>query len=270
MRLLLLLIVAASMRAQTPPPRFSVASVHPCQADSGSGRGQKGNGGRSMSPVTFNLPCLPLRFYINLAYVISNPPLVATNPNPVLEGGPDWIDSTQYRISAKTEQAVDTRVMNGPMLRALLEERFHLKLRRETRDVPVYALTVAKSGLKLRPSDGASCVPLPADPSLPMGAKPWCGLPRNSRDQGLIKHDLPGGTMSLFAQGLRLSGRLVIDRTGIADKFDFHLEYATDDAPPSDAPSMETALAKLGLRLERITAPREFVIVDHVERPSGN
>jgi uncharacterized protein (TIGR03435 family) len=186
MRLLLLSIAAASMRAQTPPPRFSVASVHPCQADSGSGRGQKGNGGRSMSPVTFNLPCLPLRFYINLAYVISNPPLVATNPNPVLEGGPDWVDSTQYRISAKTEQAVDTRVMNGPMLRALLEERFHLKLRRETRDVPVYALTVAKSGLKLRPSDGASCVPLPADPSLPMGAKPWCGLPRNSRDQGLI------------------------------------------------------------------------------------
>jgi uncharacterized protein (TIGR03435 family) len=76
--------------------------------------------------------------------------------------------------------------------------------------------------------------------------------------------------MSQFAPALRLSGRLIIDRTGVADTFDIHIEYAADDAAPSDVPSMETALAKLGLRLERITAPREYVIVDHVERPSGN
>jgi len=166
--------------------------------------------------------------------------------------------------------ATDKAVMDGPMLRYLLEERFHLKLRRETREVPAYALTVAKSGLKLRPSDGWSCAPRPADQSIAPGAKPWCGQARNSRDQGLIKTDLPSGTMSQLAPALRLSGRLVIDRTGSSDTFDFHLEYGTDEDPAPDAPSMEAALAKLGLRLERINAPREFVIVDHVERPSGN
>jgi len=273
MRLLVLLIAAGAIHAQSSPSaRFSVASIRQCRADDPSaGRGSKGgNGGRSMSPVTFNLPCLPLRFYVNLAYVVSNAPAVSVNPNPVLEGGPDWIDSTQYQLSAKTEQATEKSVMNGPMLRALLEERFHLKLRRETREVPAYALTVAKSGLKLDRSDGSNCAPRPADLSVPPGAKPWCGLSRNSRDQGLIQHDLPGGTMSLFALALRLSGRLVIDRTGIVDTFDFHIQHASDDAPTSDAPSMEAALARLGLRLERITAPREFLIVDHVERPTGN
>jgi uncharacterized protein (TIGR03435 family) len=273
MRGLVLLLAAGALHAQPQPaPRFSVASIRPCKADDpAAGRGSKGgNGRRSSSPVTFNLPCLPLRFYINLAYVISDAPPAAVNPAPVLEGGPDWIDSTQYQVSAKTEQPIDKSVMNGPMLRALLEERFHLKLRHETREVGAYALTVAKSGLELRPSDGASCLPRPDDLSISPGAKQWCGMARNSRQQGLITTTLAGGTMSQFAPALRLSGRLIIDRTGVSDTFDIHIEYAADDAAPSDAPSMETALAKLGLRLERITAPREYVIVDHVEPPSGN
>jgi uncharacterized protein (TIGR03435 family) len=84
-------------------------------------------------------------------------------------------------------------MINGPMLRALLEERFRLKFHRETREVPICSLTVAKSGLKLQPSSGGSCTPRDlSQPSLPPGEKPWCGQPRGSKTSRLIKTDLPG------------------------------------------------------------------------------
>jgi uncharacterized protein (TIGR03435 family) len=205
-----------------------VASVKACKGESAAdGRGQKGGGGgggASSSPVTFNLPCMPVKFFINLAYVISIPRLDGGNYKPVLEGGPTWIDSDCYQISAKAGDAVSKDMMNGAMLQALLEERFRLKLHRETREVPIYALTVAKSGLKLRPSDGGSCTPRDlSQPSLPPGEKPWCGQLRGSKTSRLIKTDLPGGTMAQFAQALGLSGRTVIDNTGITEKFDFQV-----------------------------------------------
>ena len=145
----------------------------------------------------------------------------------MLEGGPARIDSDRYQISAKAGDAVGKEMMNGPMLRALLEERFRLKFHRETREVPIYSLTVAKSGLKLQPSSGGSCTPRDlSQPSLPPGEKPWCGQPRGSKTSRLIETGLPGGTMAQFAQALGLSGRMVIDQTGITEKFDFQVEYA--------------------------------------------
>jgi uncharacterized protein (TIGR03435 family) len=79
--------------------------------------------------------------------------------------------------------------------------------------------------------------------------------------------------MAGFAQALGLSGRLVMDKTGITEKFDFHVEYAPDGADPSDeltAPSIDSVLGKLGLRLERAKGPREFLVIDQVEKPSAN
>jgi uncharacterized protein (TIGR03435 family) len=255
-----------------------VASIKACKGESAAvGRGQKGGGGglaASSSPVTFNLPCMPVRFFINLAYIISNFRPNAVGPNPVLEGGPDWIDSDRYQISAKAAAAVSKDMMNGPMLRALLEERFRLKFHRETREVPIYALIVAKSGLKLQPSDGGSCAPRDlSQPSLPPGEKPWCGQPRSGKSSRLIKTDLPSGTMAQFAQALGLSGSTVIDKTGITGKFDFHVEYAPDGADLSDeltAPSLDSVLGKLGLRLERAKGSGEFLVIDRVEKPSEN
>jgi uncharacterized protein (TIGR03435 family) len=217
---------------------------------------------------------MPVRFFINLAYIISNVQPNAVGPNPLLEGGPAWIDSDRYQIRAKAEDAVSKDLMNGPMLRALLEERFRLKFHRETREVPIYALTVAKSGIRLHPSDGGSCTPRDlSQPSLPPGEKPWCGQPRGSKTSRLITTDLPGGTMAQFSQSLGQSGRMVIDKTGITEKFDFHVEYAPDGPDISDesaAPSIDSVLGKLGLRLERAKGKREFLVIDHVERPSEN
>ena len=79
--------------------------------------------------------------------------------------------------------------------------------------------------------------------------------------------------MAQFAQALGLSGRMVIDQTGITEKFDFQVEYAPDGADLSDeltAPSIDSVLGKLGLRLERAKGPREFLVIDHVETPSEN
>jgi len=263
------------VRAQSP--RFEAASVKSCKSGlAPTVGGPKGGGGRGpvSSPVTLNLPCQPLRFLINLAYVISNARPADGGPEPLLEGGPGWIDSDRYQIVAKTADAVPRDVMNGPMLRALLEERFHLKLRRESRDVPAYVLTVAKGGLKLRPSDGTSCaVRDPSQPSLPPGDKPWCGLARGSKNARTIQTELPGGSMAQFAKALGLSGRIVRDKTGVTETFDFHFEYAADGADVSDvdsAPSLDAALAKLGLRLEPTKVRREFLIIDHIEKPSEN
>ncbi len=275
-------LVCAMVNAQPPvsppasQPEFKVAAVKACKGQpAAEGQGPKGGrgGGVVSSPVTFNLPCLPMRFVINLAYIVSNA-RPNTGPGPVLEGGPAWIDSDRYPISAKTEEAVTRDTMNGPMLRALLEERFRLKVRREMREVPIYALTVAKNGFKLQPSDGANCTPRDLQqPSLPPGEKPWCGQIRSSKSSSLVKTDLPAGTMAQFAAALGMSGRTVIDKTGIAEKFDFHVEYAPDEAGFSDdpaAPSIDSVLGKLGLRLERVKGPREFLVIDHVEKPSSN
>ena len=176
-----------------------------------------------------------MRFFINLAYVISSTRLDAANYKPVLDGGPAWIDSDRYQLSAKAGDAVSRDMMNGPMLQALLEERFRLKLHRETREVPIYSLMAAKSGLKLRPSDGSNCAPRDlSQPSLPPGEKPWCGQLRGGKSPSLITTDLPGGTIAQFAQALGQSGRVVTDKTGITEKFNFHLEYAPDGPDSSD------------------------------------
>jgi uncharacterized protein (TIGR03435 family) len=166
--------------------------------------------------------------------------------------------------------------MTGPMLQALLEDRFQLKVHRETREIPLYALTVAKSGLKLQPADGGSCTPRdPAQSSLPppaSGQKPWCNLLRRWGDSHAIHIELFGASMTQFCQSLG-TDRPVIDRTGITDRFDFHVEFAPEGADPSDdlaAPSISFALGLLGLKLETTKGPREFLVIDRVEKPSEN
>src|SRR5271170_7818372 len=160
----LLLFAQTAARGQAPgSPKFEVASIKACKGgEVPGGTGPRGGraGSGAPSPDRLDLPCLPVRFFIQLAYIIPN----AAQPNSGelnlrLEGGPSWIDSERYQIQAKADGPAGKDVMTGPMLQALLEDRFQLKVHRETREVPLYALTVAKSGLKLQPADGGSCTP---------------------------------------------------------------------------------------------------------------
>ncbi len=88
-----------------------------------------------------------------------------------LQGGPDWIDSERYTIDAKPESPQTRAMMNGPMLQALLEDRFKLKIHRESKEVPVYALVVAKGGATLSATKPGGCTPHdPQGPPIPVEA----------------------------------------------------------------------------------------------------
>jgi uncharacterized protein (TIGR03435 family) len=193
-----------------------------------------------------------------------------------ISGGPAWIKSDRYRIDARAESNTSPRVMDGPMLQALLEDRFKLKIRRETREVSIYTLTVAKEGSKLQSAKEGSCV---SPESLQPGKKP-CGMPM-TRTKGPNLSTEIIGNLDEFAKLLGVTlGRPVVDRTGITGTFDFHLEFALDEntpnvrLEPSDeppGPSIFTALQEqLGLKLASARGPAEFLVIDHVERPSEN
>jgi uncharacterized protein (TIGR03435 family) len=207
-----------------------------------------------------------------------------------ISGGPAWVHSDRYLIEAKPVRATAKEMMNGPMLQALLEDRFHLKMRRETREVPAYALTALQGAAKLPPFQEGSCIVVdltkfPIPPS-PPGQKnclngvfsPGSGRNRIFQAQGI--------SLDRFAALIGwAAGRPVFNRTGIPGLFDFGLEFAPDEATPSlsdpalpaapsdepAGPSIFSALQQqLGLKLESTRGPKEFLVVDHVERPSAN
>jgi len=209
-----------------------------------------------------------------------------------IAGAPGWIDSEHYDVQAKAESNPSVQQMEGPMLRRLLEERFRLALHRETRQLPVYMLSVGKTGPKLQPSKEGSCTPY-ATSSPPPVARPgdppqvFCGFQHVPMD-GLNRIlEAKGVSMTALATNLSRTytatlGRNVINGTGLTGAFDFHLAWAMD--PPASVPGAENAshpdLAgpsifvalqeQLGLRLEAAKGPVEVLVIDHIEKPSGN
>jgi uncharacterized protein (TIGR03435 family) len=138
--------------------------------------------------------------------------------------------------------------MMGPMLQALLENRFQLKIHRETEEAPMYALTVAKSGLKLLPTPEGGCTAF--DPArtgfIAPGEKLPCGFIQTlGSGPGGTKETLDAGGVSLDKISGALSGILdlyVIDKTGITGTFNVHLEFARDErtrSGPVGAPPVE-------------------------------
>lgn len=158
------------------------------------------------------------------------------------------------------------------MLQAVLEDQFKLKLRRTTREVPLYALTVAPGGSRLKPFEIGSCLPMPitaAPPALPAGQK-YCTVIVGIQSPAVHAQ---GSTLTELSHLLSLIlDRPVIDQTGILGKFDVHMKFVASntDPPKSDTASIQAALQQLGLKLELTNGPREFLVIDHVERPSIN
>jgi uncharacterized protein (TIGR03435 family) len=208
-------------------------------------------------------------------------------------GGPGWVDSDYYEIVAKAEGAPGQAIMHGPMMQSLLEERFKLKLHRETKQVPVFVLSVAKGGPRRQATKTGTCVSLDLDhlPSPPVSGQ---SLPRTCG--GAIFHsngiDYLGLTLAELCNQLYLrTNRIVIDKTGMQGMFDIHLELSPSDVVPAaqmqalggidpaasrspldDPPhsSVFDAIKKLGLKLESGRGPREVPVIDHIEKPSAN
>jgi uncharacterized protein (TIGR03435 family) len=281
----------ATQPTAPPTPKFEVASIKACPADAPGGRGGR-KAGDGPSPDRLNQNCQTVKNLIQSAYIsYANAHFNFMDSMPI-EGGPAWINSDRYQINAKAEGTPGNEIMRGPMMQALLEDRFKVKLHREIREVPVYALTVAKSGPKLQPFQAGSCFVLDFTKPPQPDTKPICvmrGLRFNGTNAAWEVH---GSSLDEFSKALGADlDRPVINKTGIAGVFDFHLEFAPDettsglpqrrgnpgDAPPAAAPdpaggpSIFTAIQQqLGLKLESAKGPREFLVIDRVEKPSEN
>ena len=184
------------------------------------------------------------------------------------------------------------------MLRTVLTERFGLVARRETRDLPVYAMTLARAdrtpGPQLRPS-GAECALPNGPPGVPPPPPPPAGPPTIGRPLlltatipsrcPLIAFSTTSGshwslreiTMAGFAQRLiEPLGRPVLDRTGLAGAFDVDLTFladnpAVDASNAPTAPSLMAALREqLGLRLESTRSQVEVLVIDQIRAPTAN
>ncbi len=270
----------SAVRAQSSPatvvarPAFEVASIKLNLDCSGDRQDEQ------FSPGRVSVTCITLPNLIKAAYgTFANGP--EPKPNRLrLFDVPDWAQSNKYNVTAKAKGATPMDQMFGPMLQVLLEDRFKLRVHRETRELPVYTMTVAKGGLKIRPSKEGSCVPVDlnhADQPSPN----WCGR-MTGKGSGLrVIDDAYGMSMAEIASKF-LANRLdrpVIDETGISGLFDAHLEFTRDSVAAPDSPiepdaggaSIFTAVQdQLGLKLSPAKGPLEVLVIDHVERPSGD
>ena len=165
--------------------------------------------------------------------------------------------TTRYDIAATAESsASDTQVRQ--MLQQLLAERFRLQAHREIKELPVYWLTVAEGGPKLRdPKEEETFNNSHA------GKSPF----QPGYASIFSNKDLPG-----FAERLsRGIGRPVVDKTGIQGRFWFQLEWPAENESLGPSPALVTAVREqLGLNLEERKAPMEMLIVDRVQKLSDN
>jgi uncharacterized protein (TIGR03435 family) len=281
-------IVAAEHGGQTPVgtarQRFDAATIKPCQAEENptGARGTAGGTNASFSPGRFFVPCVTTEQLIYLAYasygarederLVNDDPGSASNATKV-RGGPAWVHSLRdkYQVEATAAGATDRTVLMGAMLQSLLEDRFHLRLHRETEEVALYGLTVAKGGLKVKPMKEGDCDPDREGPIDPDAAKPRCGNLNMAGVEGRTRWTFGGSTLSgLAGQLSRLLGVHVIDETGITDQFIMRLEFTREsDVADIESTSVFTALNdQLGLKLVKTKGPRGFLVIDAIERPT--
>jgi uncharacterized protein (TIGR03435 family) len=192
---------------------------------------------------------MSLRNLITVAYRIQSTRLV---------GAPDWA-SDRFDVAAKIpNDAAPGQI--GIMLQTLLAERFTLKAHHETRDEAVYALVIPSGtlGSGLRQSQ-TNCAP--GSPAK------TCGISRNGFTVSAVGVSMD--TLANFLSGI--VGRVVLDRTNVSGAYDFELEYAPNEVNRSNLTSIFTALQEqLRLKLEATRGPVEFLIIDHVERPTSD
>jgi uncharacterized protein (TIGR03435 family) len=191
-------------------------------------------------------------------------------------GAPAWIDSERYDVEGKAEDAQRNAPI-GPMLQSLIEERFNAAIHGETRDLPVYFLTVAKDGPKVKATACLTKEPnTPLPPNQPQSA--FCGY-FGSGIGSLIGTGQPIENLADMLSGILR--RKVLDRTGLAGRFDLNLKWTPDSSTPPvnsqeaatapDGPSIFTAIEEqLGLKLESGKAPIDVLVIDHIEPASEN
>ena len=264
---------AQAQRQEPPPsPTFEVATVKPNTDGPGKMQTVTRPGG------VFVATNAPLRLLIADAYIGAQPGAIDR-----IVGGPEWVQSARYDINAKAAREFRPTPPGPPaemllMIRALLEDRFKLKVHREPRELPAYELVVTRPGAAgLRKSD-VDCDALFAAGQVTRpepGVRPRCGITNGpvgvSGDTGLMAGAF---SMSQFAQFLQRVGRPVIDKTGLAGRYDFDLAFAPLAPPTAGAPAdpsrptIFVALEEqLGLKLQPTNGPLDVIVIDSIEQP---
>ena len=283
--------LASHPAAQSPAaPAFEVASVKPSNPDAAPRLMRPAGGGR------FIASSVTLRDLVNQAYGFFF--------DFQIDGGPDWQTSRRFDIQVKAEDPGAGRDAMLPMLKALLADRFQLKVHTEMREMPIFALVIARDGQL-----GANITPSTADCSAAAEQQrvearatagpgavaellqagqglPCAVMPVPARVAGSMAWRGNGVSMANLAVFLttftsRIADRMVQDRTGLSGLYDWEMTFdravipRAQDAqqtgtsvPLSDSPSLMTALQEqLGLKLESARGPVQFLVIDSAALP---
>jgi uncharacterized protein (TIGR03435 family) len=273
-----------SQTVSAATPAFEVASIRPDKDDSGTFKFGW------FSPGAFTATGATVQSLIQEAYQVENTRVF---------GAPKWLKFDRFDIKAKAPgdaaeklrkldniQQYEQRIaLESCMLQTLLRDRFKLAFHRETKEFSMFALVIAKNGLKLHEAK--------PDDTYPNGIKDLEGrghghVMRMTRGQ-LVGQGIPISDLIHMLSQLGL-GLTVVDKTGLTGKYDFTLQWTpeqstpmfkgteggqpqADTSPLADAsgPSLFSAIEEqLGLKLERQKGPVEVLVIDHVEKPSNN
>jgi uncharacterized protein (TIGR03435 family) len=242
-----LLGIPAILAQSQSPLAFEVASVKAAPERAG----QAALIAMDTDPAMVRYSNVSLKILIAMAYRFDSR---------LVQGGPAWLDEQPYDLTAKLPPGV-SKDRVPEMLRTLLAERFHLVLRRETKEQRVYFLVVAKNGAKLTKARSAEG----KDLDQVRGDHP----PSQITSGGIMGHSM---TMRTLAGNLAILLKTqVVDHTGLTGTFDIDLRYTPEESK-DPGPSLFAAIQEqLGLKLETGKGPVEVLVVEGAERiPTGN
>jgi uncharacterized protein (TIGR03435 family) len=244
--------------ANTKPLVFDVVSIKPNESNDPSGTSDH-------KPDGIYAVNIPLTTFLYSGFTSTR-----------VYGAPGWLSSERYDFEAKVAESDLPAYQHASsaerdrMLRAVFEDRMKLKTHEETRQLPIYALVLAKNGSKLKVAPAATQEREP-----PPGAM--------NQGSGLYLIFKSGGERQIIGQGASMAGlteylsysfgidRFIADKTGLTGEYDFTLNWADPKDPDSSSLSIYTAIQEqLGLKLEPTKGPVEVLVIDHIERPTEN
>jgi len=276
----------APLLSQTQPSEkksFDVASVKTTTA--------RGRASMSTDGGRFSAPISNLWTLLRWAYRPPQGGPIFYNEYQII-GAPDWMQVARFSIEAKAEaegRQVPVEEMQQ-MLQSLLEDRFQLKVHRETRLMPIYELAVAKGGVRMKLSEDQTPPPLPQRGERGQRGQRGPGVAAPVRGRTLVDiNATPAGNFSVKVSGTGISipvlinrlqeaaDRPVIDKTNLEGLYDFALQFTVEPGPngePSDQDvfvAMFTAMQEnLGLKLESTKGLNSVLVIDHVQKPEEN